>query len=194
MTTSASVVATASATDSDGTRTIRTRKNSVELDPNGGGVGGWGGLKLGYVFGTGLVRPAFEAEGFYNGIDSGVDVKVNGSKVGSVGGRIDTGAFLGNALVRFNFQQFQPYFGFGLGGWVAQANDVTVRVGDTNKRSSFSTSSKDGLAWQIIAGADYYFNPKISMFFEYKFLNYVDAVIDNPIQQQLFGLGVRFHF
>src|SRR3954464_4883449 len=31
-------------TDSNGNRTITTRRNNVELDPNGGGVGGWGGL------------------------------------------------------------------------------------------------------------------------------------------------------
>jgi opacity protein-like surface antigen len=169
------------------------RGNKITLKPAGDGVGGFGGLKLGYVFGTGFVRPALEADLFYNGLDSQVDVNVNGKKVGSVNGRIDSGAFMANSLLRFNFERFQPYFGFGLGYWVAQGNDTTIKIKNSSS-SSFSTQSKDGLAWQVIAGGDYYFTPKCSAFLEYKFLNYADAVLDNPAQQQLIGAGVRFHF
>jgi len=179
----------------DGTRTIRTRRgNRVELDPSGNGIGGFGGGKFGYVFGTGLVRPALEADLFYNGLDTDLDVKVNGKKVADGSARIDSGAFMSNALVRFNFEKFQPYLGFGLGAWVAEGNDVDFKVNGETKKSHVSTSSKNGLAWQIIAGADYYLNPKFSVFMEYKFLNYADAILDNTAQQQLFGLGVRFHF
>jgi opacity protein-like surface antigen len=181
--------------DGDGTRIIKTRRgNKVELDPNGSGIGGFGGIKLGYVFGTGTVRPALEADLFYNGLDTDIDVKVNGKKVADGSARIDSGAFLLNSLVRFSFDQFQPYVGFGLGAWVAEGNDVDFKVNGETRRSHSETSATSGLAWQIVAGADYYFTPKVSMFFEYKFLNYVDAVLDNTAQQQLFGLGVRFHF
>ena len=54
------------------------------------------------------------------------------------------------------------------------------------------------LAWQIIAGSDYYWTPKVSTFIEYKFLEYTSTQIntnDNRVLgQQLLGAGVRFHF
>ena len=56
-----------------------------------------------------------------------------------------------------------------------------------------------GFAWQAFAGADYYFNPKTSIFIEYKFLeytNYNEEFFDNSTEfnQQLIGAGLRFHF
>ena len=43
-------------------------------------------------------------------------------------------------------------------------------------RSMASRTSGDGnasgFAWQAFVGADYYFNPKTSIFIEYKFLEY----------------------
>jgi opacity protein-like surface antigen len=179
----------------DGSRIITTRRgNKVEVDPSGSGIGGFGGIKFGYVFGTGLVRPALEADLFYNGLDTDIDVKVNGKKVADGSARIDSGAFMSNALVRFSFEKFQPYVGFGLGAWVAEGNDINFKVNGETTKSHVDTSAKSGLAWQILAGADYYFTPKFSVFMEYKFLNYVDAVLDNTAQQQLVALGLRFHF
>ena len=180
--------------DDDG-NFVGRRDNTITLDPDDN-IGGFGGLKLGYVFGTGFIRPAFEADIFYNGIDVGVNVDVNGDERGSISGRIDSGAFMGNALLRFSCDRFQPYLGFGLGYWIAEANDGTVRIGDGDERETrnFSTGSKGDLAWQLIGGFDYYFNPKFSGFFEYKFLNYENALFDNAIRQQLLGVGLRFHF
>jgi len=166
--------------------------NDISLDPDED-VGFFGGLKLGYVFGTGFVRPALEADMFYNGVQTGVNARVNGDTVGSTSTTIDSGAFMANTLLRFNYERFQPYVGFGLGYWVAQANDIEVNFnGVTEARVNSNTDG--GVAWQIVAGADYYFNPKLSGFIEYKFLNYSDAIFDNTIAQQLVGLGVRFHF
>jgi len=181
--------------DDDG-NFVGRRDNTIELDPDDN-IGGFGGLKLGYVFGTGHIRPAFEAEGFYNGIDVDVKVRVNDDDRGSISGRIDSGVFMGNALLKFGCDKFQPYLGFGLGYWIAEANDGTVKIGDTEReieRRNFSTNSKGDLAWQLIGGFDYYFNPKFSGFFEYKFLNYENAIFDNAIRQQLLGVGLRFHF
>jgi opacity protein-like surface antigen len=179
--------------DTGGKREVTTRRGTeIELDPDDN-IGGFGGLKLGYVFGDGIVRPAFEADIFYNGIDADVAVNVNGDERGSISGRVDSVAFMGNALLRFSCDKFQPYLGFGLGYWVAEANDGSVKVGDTERRS-FSTNSEGYLAWQLIAGFDYYFNPKFSGFFEYKFLNYENAIFDNAIRQQLLGVGLRIHF
>ena len=179
--------------DTGGSREFTTRRGTeIELDPDDN-VGGFGGLKLGYVFGNGFIRPAFEADIFYNGIDSDVKVIVDGDERGSISGRVDSVAFMGNALLRFSCDKFQPYLGFGLGYWIAEANDGSVRVGDTERRS-FSTNSEGDLAWQLIGGGDYYFNPKFSAFFEYKFLNYENAIFDNAIRQQLLGVGLRIHF
>ena len=71
------------------------------------------------------------------------------------------------------------------------------------------------LAWQVVAGADYYWTPKISTFIEYHYLDYTSstliAVRDTEIRhhiqaakkefniggdlgQHLVGVGVRFHF
>ena len=58
-----------------------------------------------------------------------------------------------------------------------------------------SSSSSSGFAWQLIAGADYYFTEKMSAFLEYKFLNYEDAGVNGDrIGQQLVVLGLRWHF
>ena len=47
-------------------------------------------------------------------------------------------------------------------------------------------------------GADYYFNPKTSIFLEYKFLEYTSysETFDDSAEfnQQLIGAGFRFHF
>lgn len=179
--------------DSGGGREFTTRRgNKVALDPDQN-IGGFGGLKLGYVFGTGAVRPAFEADIYYNGIDADVDVSVNGDSKGTIGARIDSIAFMGNALLKFGCDKFQPYLGFGLGYWTAEANDGSVKINGEDRRD-FSTNSAGDVAWQLIAGGDYYFSTKVSAFLEYKFLNYENAIFDNAIRQQLLGVGVRLHF
>src|SRR5262249_13114599 len=40
-------------------------------------VGAFGGVKLGYVFGTGVVRPTIEGDFFYNGFRPGWDATLN---------------------------------------------------------------------------------------------------------------------
>ena len=42
-------------------------------------VGFFGGIKLGYVFGTGVVRPAVEGDFFYNGFRGGADFTLKDS-------------------------------------------------------------------------------------------------------------------
>jgi hypothetical protein len=50
---------------------------TLHIDHN---VGGYGGIKLGYVFGTGTFRPAIEEDMFYNGWQTGADslLTING--------------------------------------------------------------------------------------------------------------------
>src|ERR1044072_1863736 len=45
---------------------------SPDVDPKND-VGFFGGLKLGYVFGTGVIRPTIEGDFFYNGFRGGAD-------------------------------------------------------------------------------------------------------------------------
>ncbi len=40
-------------------------------------VGFFGGVKLGYVFGSGVVRPTVEGDFFYNGFRGGADFTLN---------------------------------------------------------------------------------------------------------------------
>lgn len=144
-----------------------------------GNVGGFGGLKAGYVFDTkGLVRPALEFDGFYNGFSQ--NAFIEGTKVGK--NDYDTGAYLVNALAKFNLGAFQPYVGPGIGGYTESGNN---------------TPDKTSWAWQIVAGADYYFTHNMSVFAEYKWLNYMEASSftgNDRLGQQLAGAGVRFHF
>ena len=126
-------------------------------------VGIVAGLKGGYVFGTGFLRPVIEADLFYNGRDAA-----------------RSGAFLGNFLLKFDFGQFQPYLGGGVGGYTV----------DTD--SGFDES---GLAYQVVGGADFYLSQKFSLFAEYKWLNYDDYLGSaETLHQHIFVAGARFHF
>ena len=169
--------------------------NTLTLDPNND-TGFFGGVKLGYVFGTGAVRPAVEADFFYNGWDTGADsTLVVGGVItnGTTNVRINTGAFMSNFLVRFGNGRFQPYIGAGVGvyyGESAGGNFGPFTVGGGSSHADF--------AWQVIAGADCYVNRRNSLFVEYKFLEYTASQADfgdsRVLGQQLLGAGWRFHF
>jgi opacity protein-like surface antigen len=180
--------------DFGGTRRFDIGGNDVSIEPNEN-VGFVGGLKVGYVFGTGTVRPAIEADLYYNGVHADLDARVNGHDTDfNADGDLNSGAFMGNFLVRFAFDRFQPYLGGGVGGWVAEANDINVHLPNRHVNIE-SSSSSSGFAWQLVAGADYYFTEKMSAFLEYKFLNYEDAGVNGDrIGQQLIVLGLRWHF
>jgi opacity protein-like surface antigen len=104
---------------------------------------------------------------------------------------------MANFIGRFAFGKFQPYAGAGVGIYFAESAGLDV----TTPRGSFSTSggeSHSDLAWQVIAGTDYYWTPKFSTFIEYHYLNYTSTQIDTSqsrdLGQHLVGAGVRFHF
>lgn len=169
--------------------------DTLRLDPNND-TGFFGGVKLGYVFGTGPVRFALEEDMFYNGWQTGADstLVVNGVTTRSSSSfDINTGAFMTNGLVRFPFGKFQPYIGGGIGAYYAES------AGGSFGPFNFSGGdSHADFAWQVIAGADYYFNPKFSTFIEYKFLEYTASQADigdeRVLGQHLLGAGLRFHF
>lgn len=182
----------------DGSRS-RTFPNGdvveANLDHN---VGGYGGIKLGYVFGRETVRFALEEDMFYNGVSTDFHLKLNNTEIAHSSNLINSGAFMTNFIVKFAFGKFQPYAGAGVGAYWAETagTDVTfVRSGRT-----FSTSggaSSGSLAWDVVAGADYYWTCKFSTFIEYHYLDYVALDVGNgnhQFGQHLVGAGIKFHF
>ena len=177
---------------------------SLDVNPKND-VGFFGGLKLGYVFGTGMVRPTIEGDFFYNGFRGGADFNLRDPFGNVVAERdlttwINTGAFMGNFILRFNFGRFQPYAGAGVGIYFAESAGAEL-VDPVTGRVPVNTGggqSHADLAWQIVAGSDYFFTQNISAFIEYKYLNYTSTQIetnqDRDMGQQLLGAGVRFFF
>jgi len=180
--------------------------DTLEVDPKND-VGFFGGIKLGYVFGTGVVRPTVEGDFYYNGFRGGANFTLRDSFDDVVAQRnvttwINTGAFMFNFILGFapGNQRFQPYAGAGVGVYYAESAGTEV-VDPVTGRVPINTgggASHADLAWQIVAGSDYYWTPKFSTFIEYKFLNYtstqIDTREDRVLRQHLLGAGVRFHF
>jgi opacity protein-like surface antigen len=178
-------------------------------------VGFFGGVKLGYVFGSGWIRPTVEGDFFYNGFRGGANFTLNeaftpcpdcatefSTHQRNVTTWINTGAFLANFILRFapGNQRFQPYFGAGVGGYYAESAGVEV-VDPVTGRVPINTGggrSHADLAFDALAGSDYFFTPNFSAFIEYKYLNYQSTQINTrqnrALGQQLVGAGVRFFF
>src|SRR5207253_8780502 len=148
--------------------------DNLEVDPKND-VGFFGGIKLGYVFGTGVVRPTVEGDFFYNGFRGGANFTLRDIDNNVLAQRdattwINTGAFMFNFILRFapGNQRFQPYAGAGVGVYYAESAGAEL----TNPNTGTVTVNTGGgqshadLAWQIIAGSDYYFTPKMSAFIE----------------------------
>jgi opacity protein-like surface antigen len=170
-------------------------------------VGFYGGVKLGYVFGTGVVRPTIEGDFFYNGFRGGANFTLNEADGDLIAQRnattwINTGAFLANFILRFapGNQRFQPYAGAGVGIYYAESAGVEVvnPVTGTVPINTGGGQSHADLAWQVVAGSDYFFNPQWSAFIEYHYLNYTSTQIDTnqsrDLGQHLVGAGVRYFF
>src|SRR6185437_1692732 len=65
--------------DNDGDsfdRDLRFFGSTLDVSPKND-VGFFGGIKLGYVFGTGWVRPTIEGDFFYNGFRGGANFTLN---------------------------------------------------------------------------------------------------------------------
>jgi opacity protein-like surface antigen len=162
----------------------------LHQDPN---TAGFAGGKVGYVFGTGVIRFAVEEDVFYNGIafNAAVIDRRTGTQLLHNSEGVDSINFMSNAIASFSFPglpQLQPYAGAGVGAYYAFNKATDLKLGN-------SLANK-GFAWDAIAGVDYYFTPKISTFVEYKFLDDVDVNINlnHNVGQHLIGGGVRFHF
>src|SRR6184192_3391974 len=180
--------------------------DSLEVDPKND-VGFFGGIKLGYVFGTGVIRPTVEGDFFYNGFRGGGDFTLQDSFGDVLAQRdattwINTGAFMANFILRFapGNQRFQPYAGAGVGIYYAESagTEVVNPVTGAVPINTGGGQSHADLAWQVVAGSDYFFTPNISAFIEYHYLDYTSTQIDTnesrDLGQHLVGAGVRFFF
>jgi opacity protein-like surface antigen len=182
-----------------------------------------------------VIRPTIEGDFFYNGFRPGWNGTLNtaftrcegcitvlASTNGNVNTWVNSGAFLANFILRFapGNQRFQPYAGAGVGAYYAQSEGLNARIEDLHftfrpdtLRQNVGTNAFADLAWQVVAGSDYYWTPKISTFIEYHFLNYtsdtllvvrdadtrrlirnVQREFDLDLKQHLVGAGLRFHF
>src|SRR6478735_8672104 len=179
---------------------------TLEVDPKND-VGCFGGVKLGYVFGSGVVRPTVEGDFFYNGFRGGADFTLNeaftspvppgfgtpgmgfpadntvfSTRQRNVTTWVNTGAFMFNFILRFapGNQKFQPYAGAGVGVYYAESAGVEVvdPVTGTVPINTGGGASHADLAWQVVAGADYFFNPQWSAFIEYHYLDYTSTQIN----------------
>src|SRR5213078_1013575 len=165
--------------------------DTLTVDPKND-VGFFGGIKLGYVFGTGVVRPTLEGDFFYNGFRGGADFTLRDSFGDVLAQRdlttwINTGAFMGNFILRFNFGRFQPYAGAGVGIYFAESAGAEL-VNPTTSTVTVNTGggqSHSDLAWQVVAGSDYFFTHNVSAFIEYKYLNYTSTQIDTNEDRDL---------
>jgi opacity protein-like surface antigen len=130
---------------------------TLEVNPKND-VGFYGGVKLGYVFGSGVVRPTVEGDFFYNGFRAGVGI----------------------------------YYAESAG--VEVRDPVTGRV----PINTGGGANHADLAWQVVAGSDYFFNPRFSAFIEYHYLDYTSTQLNTrenrDLGQHLVGAGVRFFF
>lgn len=171
---------------------------ALGMDSN---VGGYGGIKFGYVFGQSDWRFALEEDWYYNGMDADAHVRVNGTELQNVNvdAVLNTAAFMTNLVLRYAPHGncgFQPYIFGGIGGWWGETGgDIDVTVGNTTR--SFGSADNGGFAFQLGAGFDYYFSPKWSIFTEYKFVDYTNAGgdwNDSNIGQHLIGGGFKVHF
>ena len=159
-------------------------------------TGFYGGVKLGYVFGTGGCRFALEEDMFYNGWTSGADFTFENAAgdiaQDSISVDINSGVFMTNGILRFGTGAFQPYIGAGIGVYYGETDNAQIFGFETG-----GSESHADFAWNVLAGADYYFNHKTSIFIEYKYLQYTgqnDFGADGELGQQLLGAGMRFHF
>jgi len=200
--------------------------STLEVNPKND-VGFFGGVKLGYVFGSGVVRPTVEGDFFYNGFRGGADFTLNeaftspvppgfgtpgtgfpadntvfSTRQRNVSTWINTGAFMLNFILRFapGDQKFQPYAGAGVGVYYAESAGVEVNdpvTGEVPINTGGGRSHAD-LAWQVVAGSDYFFRPNMSAFIEYKYLDYTSTQINTrqsrDLGQHLVGAGVRMFF
>ncbi|GAB4241881.1 MAG: hypothetical protein OHK005_05350 [Candidatus Methylacidiphilales bacterium] len=168
---------------------------TAELDPvfggntlsydMGGSVQPLAGIKLGYTWDMSQVPgyagdpsapkflPTIEFESFYLGFKGSGNltppVGVNGRT------RFDSAVFSLNGLMKFDFGQFRPYAGAGIGGAYLQSDNSRITVNPGGGPLVLRGSADDWvLTTQGIAGCELMVAEQWGIFAEYKFLVMLD--------------------
>lgn len=151
------------------------------------GLGGVGGLKVGYNFktipigGDFGIQPAVEVEGLYAGSSSTSNQSFGFAPAPvstTTKSNLDTGSILVNGIVRLQTGTiFTPYLGVGVGG--EYLNETDTRMSFTSDGLNYyntSNRSADCLAFAVqgLAGFDVKLTDHWSLFTEYKFLAAID--------------------
>jgi opacity protein-like surface antigen len=160
---------------------------------------GWAtGVKAGYEFNTGggLVVPALELECLYTKFEHHWVGDVWGDSV-TEKAKVKTFSCLVNGILNFNLGALQPYVGMGAGMYTANAKYSSVYSGYSEFNDG--NQDRDGFAWQVLLGLDYFFTPSVSVFTEYKWLdcmvNNGDSFLGNDnFGQHLLTVGMKLHF
>src|SRR5215468_9048108 len=82
--------------------------STLDVNPKND-VGFYGGIKLGYVFGTGVLRPTIEGDWFYNGFRGGANFTLREADGDFIAQRnvttwVNTAAFMFNFILRLGRQ------------------------------------------------------------------------------------------
>jgi len=181
-------------------------EDTLEVSPQHN-VGFFGGLKFGYVFNpTGwVVRPTVELDSFYNGFNTDTNFtlrEADGDFIKSAhsSNRLNSGVWLFNFILRIGppTWQFQPYVGAGPGVYYAEGAGFSFTGPNGELFNTGGGRNHADFAFDVVAGADYFFTPKLSAFVEYKFLEYTSSQVNTSrnraLGQQLVGAGVRYFF
>jgi opacity protein-like surface antigen len=178
-------------------------------DIRGGQVGAIGGIKLGYDWpfsdepieqfeketaGLGGIRLSggLEAEAFY----AYLPWKARLDTGGDAHGDFHAGVFMLNALLKGQIGKFRPYAGPGIGAAYIHGTNYDVLGVSQGEDDTVE------LAFQILAGVDYFISDGWSVFGEYRFLDFIDVNIfgqgrslkADDFQTQHLSIGIRRHF
>lgn len=175
----------------------RNQTNTRDLEfegQNGWGAGGGIGLRSDWLGGT-----RFEVEGLYrsNEVD---DVYLNDESFKSDGAASITGVAV-NFVKELVWGSIYPYIGFGIGyGEV----DVDVDFRDALNDPVWIDDGSAAFLWQVIAGLDFPYTDRTSLFLEYRFMPISDFDlefstflenfhVDDMTNHSIFA-GIRYAF
>jgi opacity protein-like surface antigen len=152
------------------------------------------GAKLGYWFSKQNI-PYFGLEIDLNGNFAETDeLEVSGVGDADLEADVESYSISVNALLRYPGKVFTPYAGVGIGWFYADVDDLTVIALPLVVLVEGDDDST--LGWQLLAGVDWFVNPQMSVFVEYKYsvadLEFELVDVDYEASQ-IYG-GISLHF
>jgi len=147
-------------------------------------VGGVGGLHVGYTWEQFIqnypfLMPALDGDFFWAGYTYKTTSSTMGLSGSSLSADANTYTFMVEPKLKFNLGKFRPYMGLGVGGTYINADNAHVNLSSpTTGLATSQTFNKTIQAGAFsvagLAGLEYFFDPRWSLNFDYKYL-YMDA-------------------